>query len=118
MSKGAKAVSLELGGRTLWLQYDIDKLILLEDLLDLGVDEINAQLATNGRLGFVRAVLWAGLQAHQPGIDLKAAGELLALPGADGVGAAIGTAFLKAFPQPEAATGAADPPEPAPTPGP
>lgn len=103
MSRGAKAVALQLGGKTFWLQYDIDKLCLLEELLDLSVDEINAQLASNGRLGFVRAVLWAGLQAHHPAFDLKAAGELLALSGAEGVGPAIGAAFAKAFPGPEAA---------------
>jgi hypothetical protein len=115
MSKGAKAVALKLGGgkaeRTYWLEYDIDKMCLLEDLLDLDIEEITQQLVTNTRVGFKRAVLWAGLQNHQPGIDLKAAGELFTLPGSALVNGQIIAAINKAFPDPEAAEGAPGPQE-------
>ncbi|WP_337186579.1 hypothetical protein [Phenylobacterium sp.] len=114
MSKGAMAVALTLGRgeaeTTYWLQYDVDKMAQLEELLDLDIEEINRRIATSKRIGFARAVLWAGLQAHHPDIALKPAGELLRLPGADKVGEKVLAALEKAFPSPEAAEGLADPP--------
>lgn len=114
MSKGAKAVRLELGAdgekREFWLQFDIDKICQMEELLDLDVLQIEARLPAYGRLGFLRVVLWAGLQTHQPKMSLRDAGELLAEPGNEAIRAKIIEAYQKAFPAPEAAEGDGDPP--------
>jgi hypothetical protein len=113
MSKGAKAVRLELGAggdkREFWLQFDIDKVCQMEELLDLDVLQIEARLPRSGRLGFLRVVLWAGLQTHQPALSLREAGELLAAPGSEAIRPKIIEAYQKAFPLPEAAEGALDP---------
>lgn len=119
MADGGKSVVLQLGALSFRLQYDIDALVMLEDLLDQPWDDIRAQLTTNQRVGFTRAVLWAGLQAHHPNLGLKPAGELLNHAEAEAIGPAIAAALRKAFPVDEgAASGAADPPQPAETPDP
>lgn len=104
MSKGANAVSFVIGEAqdTLWLEFDIDAVVQLEDLLDQDVLLIAARLGNSKRLGFLRALLWAGLQKHHPAFDLVAAGELLRQRGGFVIADKIVEAFRKAFPNPEA----------------
>jgi hypothetical protein len=121
MAIGPNAVLLVLGegqGRqNLWLEFNIDALCQLEELLDLDATRIVAKMARTNRLGFTRAILWGALQVHQVGYDLKAAGELFRLPGHEAIRPKLLEAFAKAFPAPgdewaeEAGDEAARPPE-------
>lgn len=101
--KGELAITA--GGRPYVLQYTSDSLVELEDALDMGIMAILAELQTwstdprKMRLKWVRALFWAGLRAHHPEVDLKAAGELItevegkALQVVNLTGEAMGLAF-------------------------
>lgn len=117
MTQGNKIkgeVSFDTSKGPLTLVYNIDALCTLEDRLDLSVTEIAEKLGGNLRLGFLRAVLWAGLRERHPGIDEKAAGEFIRELGGVAVGALVGEALAAAF-APEAASGSENPPEAAAT---
>lgn len=113
--KGEAAFTLGEGkaAKAYTLAYNIDALVQLEDVLNDDIASIGRKFATGmRRLGFVRAVLWAGLRTHHPELDLKAAGELLAEPeAADIISAKLLEAFGSAFPKAEDADPAARPPE-------
>jgi hypothetical protein len=69
-------VSFELvSGEAYTLQFTIDAVCTLEDLLDKSSMEIATALA-RGRIGTLRAAMWAGLQAHHK-ISVREAGELI-----------------------------------------
>lgn len=70
-------VSFELNsGEAFTLQFDVDAVCLLEDLLDKSVFEVSA-LMSRGRITAIRAALWAGLQHHHSGLSLKRVGEMM-----------------------------------------
>lgn len=94
-------VDFELDGRTFTLSYSIDSLCVLEDLLDLSVTEIGRQMATAPRLGFLRAVLWAGLRDHHPGLEVVQVGEMITQIGFEKLGQLIAVAYFKSFPTAE-----------------
>ena len=104
-------VSFEAGGRTYVLVYSIDALCALEERLDISVTEIGQAMGKTMRLGFLRALFWAGLRERQPEVTEKAAGELIPLIGADALAPLLTEAFAKAFPTPEGGAPQADPPE-------
>ncbi|MCR5874363.1 hypothetical protein LRS10_09425 [Phenylobacterium sp. J426] len=91
-------VSFEASGEAYRLQFSIDAICTLEDLLDKSVAEIGVQMA-RGRIGAIRASLWAGLREHHPKLPLKDAGELLKDPALKGGKATeyIGQALKLAF---------------------
>jgi hypothetical protein len=104
-------VSFEAGGETYMLVLDVDAICNLETRLDMGIGEIVMSLNGSPRLGFLRAMLWAGLQAKHKGISEKAAGDLIPLMGGlPGVSMAIGKAVSNAFAAPEEGD-SADPPQ-------
>ena len=112
-------VSFELvSGETYTLQFTIDAVCTLEELLDKSTMEIFTQLA-RGRIGTLRACMWAGLQAHHPKISVREAGEMIPhIKSKDGENAlqlvtrAMNLAFGEADQDGEAAEdGKADPPE-------
>ena len=112
-------VSFELvSGETYTLQFTVDAICTLEDLLDKSSMEIFTLLA-RGRIGTLRAALWAGLQAHHPKISVRDAGEMIPQIRANGdrkalqlVTQAMNLAFGEADEGAEAAgDGKADPPE-------
>jgi hypothetical protein len=105
-------VAFEADGQAYILVMDFNALCILEDSLDLGVQEIVARLETQVRGGFLRSLVWAGLQEHQPGITEKAAGQIVGAYGFDKTVALVIEGFAKAFPKREAATGALDPQPP------
>ena len=72
-------VSFDVSGEAYRLQFTIDAICTLEDLLDKSVADIGVQMA-RGRIGAVRAALWAGLREHHPKVTLKEAGDLLTTP--------------------------------------
>lgn len=110
-------VSFELvSGETYALQFTIDAVCTLEELLDKSSMEIFTLLA-RGRIGVLRAAMWAGLQANHNKISLREAGEMI--PKIKGetkalqlVTRAMNLAFGEADQDGEAAEdGKADPPE-------
>jgi hypothetical protein len=81
------------------MRFSANALCELEDLLDMGVNAVAAQLSNveSLRLKTVRAIFWAGLRDRHPKITLQQAGELvteITLPRAMEM---IGTAFQLAF---------------------
>lgn len=110
-------VSFELvSGEAYTLQFTIDAVCTLEELLDKSSMEIFTLLA-RGRIGVLRAAMWAGLQAHHPKVTLREAGELIPHIKGDQkalqlVTRAMNLAFGEADEGAEAAgDGKADPPE-------
>jgi hypothetical protein len=110
-------VSFELvSGEAFTLQFTIDAVCTLEELLDKSSMEIFGLLA-RGRIGVMRAAMWAGLQAHHPKITLREAGEMIPLIKGDQkalqlVTRGLNLAFGEADQTGEAADdGKADPPE-------
>ena len=70
-------VSFELvSGEAYALQFTIDAICTLEELLDKSSMEIFTLLA-RGRIGVLRAAMWTGLQAHHPKVTVREAGELI-----------------------------------------
>ena len=105
-------VAFEAGDATYTLRFSIDALCSLEEITGKGIIALSNELSDADRLSvtLLRQVLWAGLQEHHKGMDLKAAGELIAAGG--GVVAMVGIiarAFEATFPETEAG-GAARPP--------
>jgi hypothetical protein len=101
-------LSFEADGKFYTLRFSTNAICELEDELDRGIVDIAAEMSSWAndskriRLGFLRAVFWAGLRDAQPDIDIKAAGELiLSAGGIATVSGLIGTAFERAFPGPE-----------------
>lgn len=96
-------VAFEAGGRAYTLVLDINALCTLEDRLDMSVDQIAASLGKGMRLGVLRLMFWAGLQAKHPGVPEVGVGDILGdlirEHGAQRAGELIGQAFTAAFPQ-------------------
>lgn len=72
-------VGFESDGKQWKLVYNYNALCELEDLLGVGVNQINDLLSDTKKmkLSTVRAVFWAGLREHHPEIDIKQAGEMI-----------------------------------------
>ncbi|MCR5875172.1 hypothetical protein LRS10_13825 [Phenylobacterium sp. J426] len=91
-------VSFDTAKETYRLQFTIDAIVTLEDLLDKSVADVGVQMA-RGRIGAIRAALWSGLREHHPQLTLKEAGDLLTDPSLKGGKAVelIGQALKLAF---------------------
>lgn len=100
------SVAIQVGDRAYTLAFTVNALCELEDVLGKPVAKIADGLSdpNNVRMSTVRALLWAGLQDHHPGTDLKAAGLIASEAGIPVVMEAIGKAFSLAFPEAETAT--------------
>ena len=96
-------VTLEAGGETYTLRLAANALVIAEELLDKGVEEIAGMLsdAANFRLGTARALLFAGLREHHPKLSLEDAGEIIGEIGIPAVLNKLGESMQAAFPQPE-----------------
>lgn len=109
-------VSFELvSGETYTLQFTIDAICTLEELLDKSSMDIFTLLA-RGRIGVLRAAMWAGLQTQHPKVTVREAGELIPHIKGDQkalqlVTRAMNLAFGEAEPGEAAEDGKADPPE-------
>ena len=95
--------SIRVRDRDYVLVFDVNAMCEVEYILDAPTDTILRTLAT-GRppLHVVRALLWGGLRARHPDIDLHGAGGLIEDMG--GAGAAlegVGQALMNAFPEAE-----------------
>jgi hypothetical protein len=103
-------VPLLLGGLAFTLEFTIDAICALEAETGETAQELFRSIQSNTSLGFLRKLMWAALLEHHPGYTLKAAGELLRLPGGQHAAAALVQAFVSAWPDPEeAAEGEARP---------
>jgi len=96
-------VALEVEGQTYTLCLDINAIIEVENLLDIGIAEVAGLFSEpeNLRAGHVRALLWATLQRHHPHIELRKAGELIGIVGLAEVIDRLGEALAAAFPSKE-----------------
>jgi hypothetical protein len=97
-------LALDVNGRQFTLQYTQNSLVELEGVLGMGIvkiiNEMQAWAKDNERirLSWVRALLWAGLIRHHPGITLEEAGELMTEAGdLSTVLAITGDAMQRAF---------------------
>lgn len=80
-------VSFEVSGKTYRLQFTIDAICQLEDTLDKSVGGFLADLH-RGRVGALRAGLWAGLREHHHDVTIRQAGDFLLAPALRSGGAA------------------------------
>lgn len=97
-------VTAELGGKTWSLEYTIDALCQLEDLLDLSALDILASVARgNTRLGLTRALIWAALRVHHPEVTVAQAGEMIRHADGKAFVAKVSDAFLQCWPTPDPA---------------
>lgn len=96
-------VDFPVGDKTYRLRLSINQIIEVEDLTGLGIVQIAAMFndAATLRAGSVRAVLWGALRENHPGIDLLAAGEIMAEARLQPTVEAVGAALQAAFPKPE-----------------
>jgi len=92
--------SLEIDGKAYTLVFTTNALCDLEELLGKSVGQIMQQM---DRVSTIRALLWAGLQASEPGLTVKAAGDLMHVAGNTAVMKAVTEALNRAFPQEKAA---------------
>lgn len=90
-------VTLEAGDTAYRLVFNINTLCVLEDHLDMSVTAIAKKLSGDVRIGFMRSVIWAGLQEHHPDVTVKAAGDLIGEVGPSKIGPIITAAFSGAF---------------------
>lgn len=97
-------VTFEVSGVTHTLQFSIEALATLEDLLNKPTPLIVSEIASQ-RVGTIRGALWAGLQAHHPKITVHEAGELLRQLKIAPAMALVAEAISKAFPKDEEAAG-------------
>jgi hypothetical protein len=95
-------VLLQAGEDSYKLSFSVNALCELEEAMGLNVTQIGKRLSGDVALKDVRLLLWAGLLDHHPGIDLRKAGIIMTIATPQVVGAAIGEAFQKAFPQEDA----------------
>lgn len=104
-------VEFDADGKTYTLSYSTNAVCEAEAALNRTIVDIGQDMAS-GKISMtaVRALLWAGLQDHHPGLALRAAGDLiLAAGGLARVIELIGEAFALAFPAAE--TKGAHPPK-------
>lgn len=94
-------VAFKDGGKEYKLSFSANALCELEDLMNLGVNEITTRLgqADKLRIKTVRAVFWAGLTDHHEGITVKEAGEMLTRLTVAKAVELIAEAFTRAFPE-------------------
>jgi len=96
-------VAFTVGGEPFTLVYSMDALVQLEDLTDLRFDEVASLVLKKRRLRMMRAMFWAGLIEHHPGVTVLSAGEMMKLPvmfeGGEGVFDLLTTGIARAFPK-------------------
>jgi hypothetical protein len=72
-------VSFEANDQSYTMRFSTNALCELEDALDMGINAVAEQLSKPDtlRLKTVRAVFWAGLRDHHPGMTVDDAGNLV-----------------------------------------
>lgn len=68
-------VELKVSGKTYTLTFTSNAIVQVEQLLGgISIADIGQQM---GRMEYLRALLWAGLQKHHEGLDLFAVSDLM-----------------------------------------
>lgn len=93
-------VAFKVGETEYTLKFSTNAICELEDRLDKGLNTIVANME---RLTTVRALLWAGLRAKHPEVNIAQAGEMIDRLGMPEVTEVIGRALTAAFPVAEEA---------------
>jgi hypothetical protein len=70
-------LAFQAGGQDYTLRFSANAICELEQQVDRAEADIVASLQGTPRYSLIRAVLWAGLTGHHPGITLKAAGDIM-----------------------------------------
>jgi hypothetical protein len=91
-------VVLNAGGTAYTLKFSTNALCEAENILDKPMAAIMGQM---DRLGVLRVLMWASLQARQPGTTIEAAGEIMDAAGMKAVVPALTEALNLAFPKPD-----------------
>lgn len=89
--------TIELGGKTRRLAYDLNALCALED--HGGIDQTGSPKG-------LRAMLWAGLLHEEPDLSLDDVGRLVTLDRIEEIATAVGEAMSRDMPSPGQAKGA------------
>ncbi len=105
-------IALEVDDRTLVLQLDVNGLCDMEAVTGECADITVDRLKSGASLVSIRALIWAALQAKQPGeFDLRAAGDLVQAMGVAVALEAVTDTVKACFPVAEAAKAPAGPPK-------
>lgn len=98
-------VDMQVGEATYTLALTIHEIIKIEDLLDIGILEIQEWFNDRSKIraGNMRAMLWAALQRNHPEITLEAATDIMAAAGLVPVVVKLGEAIQASFPKAEKA---------------
>lgn len=75
-------VDLQIGDETYTLSLDINAMVLVETHFSTPTKEVTfyeafAKLEKSGAVRYIRAILWAALQKHHPGLPIEAVGLLI-----------------------------------------
>lgn len=94
-------VALQAGDRTWTLDLSFNALCEIEDHFGKTITEVAQMLAnpSGASAKTIRAVVWAGLQEHHPGTDLKEAGRVISEAGIEATMAAVTRAFQVSAPE-------------------
>lgn len=78
-----RVVEMRVGETAYKLLYNINTLCDIEEASGKSFPKFAAELSDPEKLSLrsVRIMLWAGLQAHQPGITIEDAGDIIATAG-------------------------------------
>lgn len=111
-------IAFEAGGKSYTLRFSTNAICELENALDRSIisisqDLVNAEKNPESlRFSTLRAILWAGLREHHPGMTLVEAGDVMTeIGGLSKAVELIAEGFTLAFPEPQA-NGAARPQKP------
>lgn len=96
-------VDLAAGGDTFVLRLSINAIAEIENLLDLGVNDLIAMLRKpkDFRIATWRVLLWGALREHHK-CSLDEAGEIMGRAGVNVAVQALSEAMTAAFPEPTA----------------
>lgn len=92
-------VEIEIEGKAYRLVFSTNAICEAEEVTNKSVLVL---ISTMDRVSTIRAMFWAAIKEHQPGVSLKDAGNLMQQAGAGVVMRAVNEALALAFPKTEA----------------
>jgi hypothetical protein len=104
MANGEKGEVEVRSGDDVWtIQFTVNALCELEEATGAPFQKLMARFSDEKGVSLkdLRLLLWAGLQEHHSGVDLKAAGAIMQEVNYNAVGEAIGRALARTFPDVE-----------------
>lgn len=98
-----KSVEIHVEGKTLYLRYNLNALIKLEDAYENIEEAFDFEENPKGAMGKLRKVLWVGLNANHGEITEEEVGEMFTIENIAEFQDAIGKAMNAAMPEAEEA---------------